>query len=249
MSRSPVGIVVPTFREAENIGPLISALHVAAPGAAIVVVDDSPDLATVTAVEALSDPDVEVVHRHGKGGRGSAVLSGMGRLLKYPVETIVEIDADHSHPPSELPALLEHARRHQLDLLIASRYLERSRIENWPLTRRVFSRTANMVARSTLRVPVRDYTNGYRLYSRRAAELVVERCGHAGSGFIALSEILVTVHCHGMRIGEHPTVFVNRIRGESSVNTREVLGAVSGLWSTIQLRRRLRRTADHARLS
>ena len=238
---SRLGIVVPTYKEAENIGRLIGDLRGLVPGAAIVIVDDSPDQATVAAARLGGGTDIEIIHRAGKGGRGSAVLTGMTRLLARDVEQIVEMDADHSHRPSELPALLERAREARLDLLIASRYLSESRIENWPLTRRIFSRAANRLARSTLGVPVLDYTNGYRVYSRRAAELVVERCGTAGGGFIALSEILVTVHRSGMRIGEAPTVFVNRARGESSVTSREILSAGVGLWKTFRLDRRLQR--------
>jgi dolichol-phosphate mannosyltransferase len=243
------GIVIPTFREAENIAALVTQLRAVAADAQIVVVDDSPDLETVNAVAPMAGPTLEVVHRDGKGGRGSAVLVGMRALLSRGVDVVIEMDADHSHPPSELPRLLEEFQRERLDLLIASRYLKDSRIENWPLTRRLFSRAANTIARTTLGVPVHDYTNGYRLYSRRAAELVVAECGKSGSGFIALSEILVTLHYHGLRIGELPTVFVNRARGESSLNAHEVLSAVSGLWSTIRLRRRLEQRGAHDRLS
>ena len=243
------GIVIPTFREAENIAALVTQLRAVAADAQIVVVDDSPDLETVNAVAPMAGPTLEVVHRDGKGGRGSAVLVGMRALLSRGVDVVIEMDADHSHPPSELPRLLDEFQRERLDLLIASRYLKDSRIENWPLTRRLFSRAANRLARTALGVPVHDYTNGYRLYSRRAAELVVAECGKSGSGFIALSEILVTLHYHGFRIGELPTVFVNRARGESSLNAHEVLSAVSGLWSTIRLRRRLEHRGAHDRLS
>jgi dolichol-phosphate mannosyltransferase len=234
-----LGAVVPTFNEAQNIAGLLSALLGLVPDAAIVVVDDSPDDSTVTAVTRLAAPNVEVIHREGKGGRGSAVLAGMRRLLTGDTATIVEMDADHSHAPQELPGLLQQAREEQLDLLIASRYLPDSRIERWPISRRILSRTANRLARTVLGVPVHDYTNGYRIYSRRAAELVTARCGRAGSGFIALSEILVAVHHGGMRIGERPTVFVNRARGESSLGARELASAAVGLWRTFLLRRRL----------
>ena len=242
-ARAPdVGIVVPAYKEAANIAALLAELHARLPGAAIVVVDDSPDDSTVAAARSLDDPDVEVVHRTGKGGRGSAVLAGMERLLARGVRTVVEMDADFSHRPSELPDLLADARGRELDLLIASRYLPDSRIENWPQTRRIFSKTANHLAGAMLAAGVHDYTNGYRLYSRRAAELVVARCGTVGGGFIALSEILVTLRHAGMRIGERSTVFVNRVRGESSVGTREVASAVVGLWKTFRLDRRLRRS-------
>lgn len=248
MSLSP-GIVIPTFREAENIAQLVAQLRDVASDARIVVVDDSPDLETVNAVTPMAGPTLEIVHRGGKGGRGSAVLEGMRTLVARGVDVVIEMDADHSHPPSELPRLLDEFQRQRLDLLIASRYLKDSRIENWPITRRIFSRAANTLARTTLGVPVHDYTNGYRLYSRRAAELVVAECGKSGSGFIALSEILVTLHYHGLRIGELPTVFVNRARGDSSLNAHEILSAAVGLWSTIRLRRRLEHRAAHDRLS
>jgi dolichol-phosphate mannosyltransferase len=241
---SSVGVVIPTYKEADNIARLIRDVRDAVPGIMVIVVDDSPDESTMAAVAPLRGRDVTAVHRPGKGGRGSAVLAGMRQLLLEGAGTIVEMDADHSHRPSELPALLARARERELDLLIASRYLADSRIEDWPLTRRLFSGAANRLARRVLGVPVRDYTNGYRVYSRRAAELVVERCGRAGTGFIALSEILVTLHYSGMRVGEVPSVFVNRARGESSVTAREIASAWIGLWKTFKLRRRLERDAS-----
>jgi dolichol-phosphate mannosyltransferase len=243
------GIVIPTYREAENIAHLVAQLRAVVPDARIIVVDDSPDLETVNAVAPMAGPCVEIVHRGGKGGRGSAVLEGMRALIARGVDVVIEMDADHSHPPAELPRLLDEFQRQTLDLLIASRYLKESRIENWPLTRRMFSRAANTLARTALGVPVHDYTNGYRLYSRSAAELVVAECGKTGSGFIALSEILVTLHYRGLRIGELPTVFVNRARGESSLNAHEIVSAAVGLWSTVRLRRRLEHRGGHDRLS
>jgi len=216
---------------------LVSQIRAALPAAAIIVVDDSPDESTVRALDGL---DVTLVHRAAKAGRGSAVLDGVRRMLAAPVEFVIEMDADFSHPPSELPALVDAARREQLDLLIASRYVSGSRIENWPLTRRLFSRAANRLARALLGIPVRDYTNGYRVYSRRAAQVIADRCGTAGAGFIALSEVLVTVEACGFRIAERKTTFVNRTRGESSVGPRELLGAATGLWKTARLQRRLR---------
>ena len=159
MPLSP-GIVIPTFREAENIAELVAQLRGVAPDARIVVVDDSPDLETVNAVAPMAGPTLEVVHRSGKGGRGSAVLEGMRALVARGVDVVVEMDADQSHPPSELPRLLDEFQRERLDLLIASRYLKDSRIENWPLTRRLFSKAANRLARTTLGVPVHDPRTG-----------------------------------------------------------------------------------------
>lgn len=243
-----VGVVIPAYKEQDNIGALVRRIREQLPTARIVVVDDSPDLATVRAVEEAKAtlPEaglVEAVHREGKGGRGSAMLDGMSRLRDAGCRRIIEMDADFSHPPEEIPGHLAAAREAGLDLLIASRYVPGSRIENWPLTRRVFSRSANLVARLLLRVPVRDYTNGFRFYSDRAAEEVCRSCGSLGRGFIALSEILVKLDLAGCRVGERPTRFVNRARGESSVTPQELRWALAGLWHIFVYQRRARREA------
>jgi len=238
------GVVIPTFKEAETIGPLIRELLKAVPQVKIVVVDDSPDIATVAAIQGLNLPSVSTIHRTEKGGRGSAVLEGIKLLLAAGCNTIAEMDADLSHPPSQLPALLDEASAQNLDLLIASRYIRGSRIANWPLSRHIFSALANRLARATLRIPVADYTNGYRVYSRGAAELIVNTCGKLGKGFIALSEILVNLYYRGFRIGETPTVFTNRIRGESALTLSEVCGALVGLYKIARLMRELRRQSN-----
>jgi dolichol-phosphate mannosyltransferase len=222
-----LGVVVPTFKEQENVAALLAAVAKAAPGCAVVVVDDSPDSATADAARATGK--AAVVARGKKLGRGSAAREGLKLLLEKGCAPIVELDADFSHPPEQIPALAAELESKGLDLLIASRYVPGSRIENWPLGRRWFSLFANCVARAALGVPVRDYTNGFRCYSRRAAELVAASCGKKGDGFIALSEILVNLNRAGFAIGETPTVFVNRRRGESSLSLREVLGAAAGL--------------------
>lgn len=234
-----LGVVIPAYKEADNIAPLIQAIRKELPEAEIVVVDDSPDESTQDAVERLNDPAATVVHRTSKGGRGSAVLEGIAILLKKGCTRIAEMDADFSHPPSQLKSLLKEASDRDLDLLVASRYLPASRIENWPLGRRVFSIASNHLARFMLGIPICDYTNGYRLYSRRAGERIVETCGKLGKGFIALSEILVNVYCSGLTVGETPTIFTNRLRGESSVNYHEIKNALFGLWGIYLLKKRL----------
>lgn len=237
-----LGVIIPSYNEAESIVSLIEAILKTVPQSQVIVVDDSKDLATAEAVRGLGKNNVEVIHRSVKGGRGSAVLVGMQYLLERGCERIVEMDADFSHPPSQITELVEYAQKHELDLLIASRYLPESQILNWPLSRRVFSRCSNLLARTLLRVPIHDYTNGYRCYSKRAADLIVRTCGVYGKGFIALSEILVNVYFTKglkMKVGEVPTVFVNRVRGESSVNHAEISGALVGLFKIYGLKRRL----------
>ncbi len=250
-AQSPIeslGVVVPTYREAGNVGRLIHAILAVAPRAKIVVVDDSPDLATRDAVLALDLPDVRVTHRDSKGGRGSAVIEGIAQLLDLGCATLLEMDADFSHPPTQIPDLVREAQQRGLDLLVASRYLPQSEIRDWPLSRRLFSKSSNLLARAVLGVPIADYTNGFRVYSRPAAQIIRDTCGKQGRGFISLSEILVNLHSRDFRIGETPTVFVNRTRGESSVNFQEIKNAATGLVKIWSLQRRLRGERERVRL-
>ncbi len=242
-----VGVVIPAYKEADNIANLIREILRHVPSAAIVVVDDSPDLATQEAAARPGLLQVKVIHRDKKGGRGSAVLEGVAQLLQQGCTQILEMDADFSHPPSQIPSLLKEAIDRRLGLLVASRYLPQSRIQNWPLSRRLFSRCSNTLARVVLGVPIADYTNGFRVYSRPVAETMVVTCGKEGRGFIALSEILVNLYYRGYAVGETPTIFVNRARGESSVNYQEIRDALTGLIKIFFLRRRLARDKGVAR--
>ena len=139
------------------------------------------------------------------------------------------MDADLSHPPSELKRNLKFFEENNLDLLIGSRYLEGSQIINWPISRRIFSRLANYLARFLLKIPCSDYTNGYRIYSKNAAKKVSEKCGKIGDGFIMLSEILLVLHKNNFKIGEIETKFINRLKGESSTNIKLIIASLKGL--------------------
>ena len=238
-SYSDIGIVIPTYKEAENIGKLLVEVLRILPGATVAVVDDSPDGETEQAVKELGLEAVSFVARRKKGGRGSAVLEGMALLVGKGCKRIVDMDADFSHPPGELPALLKEAEERGLDLLIASRYLPGSQIRNWSAARRALSKTANILSKLLLRYPVTDYTNAYRVYSRKACLVVVQSCGRHSKGFITLSESLVNFYSRGLRVGERPTIWTNRVRGESAVDFTEIKDAVVGLVNIWRLKRRL----------
>ena len=234
------GIVIPTFREAANIAALVRALLAEIPDAEIVIVDDTEDSSTVDAAAEVAGKNVRVIHRAKKDGRGSAVLAGMRVLLEETnAGPIVEMDADFSHDPKELPMLMGELERSGAAMVIGSRYLPESSILKWPLARRLFSRSSNLLARFVLGVPISDYTNGYRVYTREAARVVTETCGRIGRGFIPLSETLVNLYCRGYDVVEVPTVFLNRTRGESSVTGREITNALTGLFRIHALKRRL----------
>jgi len=149
------------------------------------------------------------------------------------------MDADFSHNPAELKRNINFFFNNSLDLLIASRYLKRSKIINWSLSRKILSSLANFLARNLLQIPVTDFTNGFRIYSRRSAKKIINNCGKIGDGFIILSEILVVLHLNKFKINEIHSKFVNRIRGESSVDFKLILQSFVGLIKIYLKKRKL----------
>ena len=140
------------------------------------------------------------------------------------------MDADFSHRPKELKKNLDLFNSKKYDLLISSRYLKKSKILNWPITRKIFSKLSNILAQIILRVNVSDYTNGFRIYSSNAVNIILKKCGNIGDGFIILSEILLALKINNLRIGETHCVFINRVRGESNVNFNLIFNSLIGLF-------------------
>ncbi|MBI4307251.1 MAG: polyprenol monophosphomannose synthase [Chloroflexi bacterium] len=233
-----LAIVIPTYNERENIGRLVQYVLGLPYSPYVIVVDDnSPDgTADIVSQIAQSTPRLLLVRRPSKGGRGSASIEGFRHAQRLGADLIVEMDADFSHDPADITRLVERASQ-GYDLIIGSRYAQGSRIVNWPLSRRIFSRLANRFARLVLRVPISDYTNGYRCYSTRALQSIdyaALRC----TGYAVLSELAYQLARQKMRITEIPVVFVDRRLGTSKTSLREVVAAFS---TVIQLRMRYRR--------
>jgi dolichol-phosphate mannosyltransferase len=228
---SSAGVVIPTFNEAPNIARLAEALRKLSPGLLIVIVDDgSPDGTGKVADEAAARlQPMKVIHRSGKLGRGSACLAGFKEVLSDPGRRyVLEMDADFSHDPREMPGMVEALEAGKADVMVGSRYEPESRIVDWSLARRVFSRFANFYARTLLGIPISDYTNGYRVYTRKAAE-AIDFDKVVASGYIVLSETAYQLYLKGMRFMCVPTVFVNRRRGQSNLSIKEIWGAFSGV--------------------
>ncbi len=234
-----IGIVIPSYNEEASIADLIVEIRRYVPESIIVVVDDSPGVAVAHAMAQLLNHKTELIRRGSKGGRGSAILVGLKRLLETDTEFFIEMDCDFSHPPKQIPELAKKLKNEQLDMVVASRYLPGSQILNWPVRRRVFSRYSNFLARRALGIAISDYTNGFRCYSRSAAKLIIAECGRFGSGFIGLSEILVNLSCRCYKIGEMPTVFTDRLRGQSSLRFFEVASSLQWLFKLRGLKHRL----------
>lgn len=226
-------IIIPTFNERENIVQLIDRLLELYPQVDVFVVDDSSKDGTADAVREAQQRHgerLQLLVRSGKGGRGSAVLEGMLRALAGPYEYAMEMDADFSHRPEEVASLLEKIR--DCDCVIGSRYLPGSEIRDWGWKRTIFSHLANFFAKSVLRIPISDYTNGFRCYTRPALEAIELRNIDA-KGYVVLSEVAYQLHEKGFRFGEIPTLFVNRRRGVSNLGFHEINEA---LFSVLRIR-------------
>ena len=220
-------IVIPTYKEKKNIFFLTKKILKIFPKVNIYIVDDTEN---ISLKKHFKNKRIKYFLRKNKKGRGSAVLYGFSKSLTNKSNKIfVEMDADFSHNPKELKRNISFFKKKNLDLLISSRYMENSKIVNWSIQRLLFSKLSNFLARVLLKAGVTDYTNGYRVYSRRAVKLITKNCGKIGDGFIVLSEILLVIKMNNFKINEVPTVFINRKRGESSVNLKLILESFFGL--------------------
>ena len=225
-----IAIIIPAYNEHENILILLNKLNKLKYIKTIIIIDDSSNDLTKHKIKK-SKIKVKYYKRVKKLGRGSAVLFGIKKIIKKLSENdlIVEMDADLSHNPNELSRNIKFFVKNKSDLLISSRYLKGSKIINWGLNRKILSRTSNILAKFFLNVPVNDYTNGFRIYNKKSAKLILKKCGRIGEGFIILSEILICIHNSGLKINEIKTIFINRVRGESSVNFKLILNSFVGL--------------------
>ena len=226
---SNIAIIIPAYNEHNNIEKLIKKIKYYVRKAKIFIIDDSHDFKTSDIIKNKKIK-VNYLHRKKKSGRGSAVIFALKKIVKdKKIEAVLEMDADFSHPPREITRNLNFFSKNNLDLLIGSRYLKKSKIINWPLSRKIISFFSNKLARFLLSIPVSDYTNGFRIYSIRSCKKIIVNCGKIGDGFIILSEILQEINNANFKIGEIETVFVNRSRGESSVNFYLLLMSLIGL--------------------
>ena len=224
-----ISIIIPTYNEEENIEKLIKTIKRYIKNALILVVDDSNNKKIKKIIDKKK-LDVVYFNRGKKSGRGSAVIFGLKKIInKKKIKTFVEMDADFSHNPAELKRNINFFNKNSLDLLIASRYLKKSKIINWSIGRKIISLLANLLAKKLLKIPVSDFTNGYRIYSKRSVKKIVKNCGKIGDGFIILSEILLEIYRNNYKIKEIHTIFVNRQRGVSSVNLSLILESFFGL--------------------
>jgi dolichol-phosphate mannosyltransferase len=235
---SSAWLVLPTYNEAENIERIVRAalpeLASAAPDHHILIVDDgSPDGTGEIADRLAAELEpVEVLHRSAKEGLGRAYLAGFERVLASGAELILEMDADFSHDPKDLPRLIEASQ--DADLVLGSRYVPGGGVTDWGIFRRLLSWGGSWYARMVLRVPIRDLTGGFKCFHRRTLEAIDYRKTHAdGYGFQI--ELTYRVIKAGLRVKEVPIVFRDRREGTSKMTARI---AVEAVWKVPALRKR-----------
>ena len=210
-------VVIPTYDERENIERIVERVTTSVPEAHLLVVDDgSPDGTGKIADElADGDPRLHVLHRTAKAGLGAAYIAGFDWGLAQGYDVLVEMDADGSHAPEQLPRLLvalEHA-----DLALGSRYVPGGAVVNWPRSRELISRGGNFYTQLALGVRLRDATGGYRAF-RRAVLETIDYAGVASQGYCFQVDLARRSVDAGFRVVEVPITFVERQRGESKMS-------------------------------
>tara|TARA_B100000787_G_scaffold96537_1_gene71270 strand:- start:32 stop:742 length:711 start_codon:yes stop_codon:yes gene_type:complete len=224
-----IGFVLPCYNEYENIFILIEQIKKIFNNYLIIVVDDSSNDKIRNKI--VKYKNIRYFKRRGKSGRGSAVIFGMRNMMREKkIDLIVEMDTDLSSHPKELPRNIKFFKKEKLDLLIMSRYLNGSKIINWPLRRRIFSFLSNKLTNFLLKANVSDYTMGYRIYSKEAIRQVVRNCGKIGTGFIVLSEILAELHYNNFKIKDTKTTFIDREKGSSTVGLKLIYESLIGVF-------------------
>jgi len=222
-------VIVPTYNERENLSRLVESVLAATPEAEMLIVDDnSPDGTGRLADEiAAREPRVHVMHRAGKLGLGTAYIAGFRWALERDYEAVMEMDADFSHDPRELPNFIAAAK--DADVVIGSRYKQGVRVVDWPLRRLLLSYGASRYVRIVTGMPIHDPTGGFKLFRRRVlAALDLEQVRSEGYSF----QIEMNYRCWmaGFRIVEIPITFVDRRVGVSKISRRIVWEALWMVW-------------------
>ena len=221
----PVAVIIPTYNERDNIEIITGRVRSSVPDAHVLIVDDNSPDGTGEIADKLAgeDPHVHVLHRAGKAGLGAAYLAGFGWALEQGYGALVEMDADGSHQPEELPRLL--AALAGADLVLGSRYVPGGAVLNWPRSRELLSRAGNTYARLMLGLRLQDATGGYRVF--RASTL--RRIGLDdvdSQGYCFQIDLARRTMGAGLTVTEVPITFEERQRGASKMSRKIVLEAL-----------------------
>ncbi len=233
----PTWVVLPTYNEAGNLEPMAEAIHAAAPDVHILVVDDnSPDgTGEIADRLAAADERISVLHREFKQGLGPAYIAGFREALAAGAELIVEMDADFSHDPAQLPGLLAAAGEGRADLVIGSRYVPGGGVTEWGALRRAISRGGSAYARAMLGLDVQDLTGGFKVFRRRVLE-ALDLDSVEARGYAFQVEMTYRALQLGFEVAEVPITFRERQIGSSKMS-RAIVAEAAWRVPLLRLRR------------
>jgi dolichol-phosphate mannosyltransferase len=214
-------VIVPTYNECENVEDIVARVRTAVPEAHVLVADDnSPDGTGGIADElAAGDEHVHVLHRTAKDGLGAAYLAGFSWADENGFDVVVEMDADGSHQPEQLPRLLTALR--DADVVLGSRWVEGGSVVNWPRYRELISKGGSLYSRLALGIPLRDATGGYRAF-RMTTLRKLDLAGVQSQGYCFQVDLAWRALQRGLTVREVPIEFVERVRGDSKMSQRIV---------------------------
>ena len=224
-----VGVILPTYGEAENIAKLIEDIENLKLNANILVIDDSsPDgTAEIVREKQTKYSNVTLYVRPKKTGLGTAITDGFKIFLSAPdpPKYVFTMDADYSHNPQDIPQLLSTMKECDCGIVIGSRYVKGGKIAGWPFTRKIISKTANLIARASLNLKLKDCTSGFRCYSTKFLKEVISNL-HSHTYEIQI-ETVRQATLRKFNVKETPVLFVNRKRGKSKLSWTEIKSYLS----------------------
>ena len=228
MSDAATLVLLPTYEEGKNIDTVLRQLRAAVPEATVLVIDDASPDGTADLAAKLADElgGIEVMRRTEKTGLGSAYRAGASWGLERGFEVLAQMDADLSHDPNALPELLRAREEHDADLVIGSRYIPGGDIPDWPLRRRLLSKWGNTYVRMCLRLPIKDATTGYRVWTAATIK-DIDLLGTRAEGYGFVIESNYRASQQGHRIVEVPIIFRDRQLGKSKMSGRIILEALT----------------------
>lgn len=222
-------IVLPTYNEAGNIARLIGDLRRCDPSYHLLVIDDASPDGTGAIVDELirTTPNLEIVHRAGKQGLGSAHIAGLDLAVERGFDVVVTMDCDYTHRPDDVPKLLEALERENADVAAGSRYGHPQGLEDWPVWRQAITRTAHFCTQNLLGIPF-DATSAFRAYRTQSLRRV-PYASIRGDGYSFIFEMMFTCMREGLRIAEVPMQMPIRQAGKSKISRVEVVRALVAL--------------------
>ncbi|HEX8511451.1 MAG TPA: polyprenol monophosphomannose synthase [Propionibacteriaceae bacterium] len=240
VSEQRILVIIPTFNESENVERIVARVRSAAPSVDILVADDNSPDGTGKLADALAaaDQHVHVLHRLGKEGLGAAYLAGFAWGLDRGYDVLVEMDADGSHQPEQLPLLL--AALADADLVLGSRWVPGGKVVNWPMSRKVLSRGGNLWTRVALGVPLKDITGGYRAFRAQTLRGLGLK-DVASAGYCFQVDLAWRAVKQGFKVVEVPITFIEREYGDSKMSQKIVVEALlmTTWWGVVHRSRQL----------